>query len=427
VITSYLQRPEQGLPPENAGFTRTAYNPALHLAYVGPPTVGVATGSFGTGVGGSVAAYFSDILGEHNVGFAFEGGGSTGIGTIGDQISGEVMYLNQQHRVNWGVNLTHLPYISAFTGEGQQVVNINGQAVLADVIQQQRQIDRYDDVSGVLQYPFSTTRRVEFSSGLQRESIKSEVETLIVVGNQIVDDTTSSLGNNFSVNLVHTGGAFVGDSSIFGFLSPVRGSRYRYEVQALAGKINGVVSKNLRYETALADYRKYFFLRPVTVAFRGIHYGRYGRDAESGVLYPIFVGDPSLVHGYDFNSIGLSECTQTNTPGSCPVYDRLFGSKMAIANAEIRVPVFGTKEFGLATGFIPTELFGFADAGVAWNQNDKAKLRFASNTTERVPSVSVGVGARLLLSYIPLEFYYAHPFQRPQKNWVFGFNIIPGW
>ena len=165
----------------------------------------------------------------------------------------------------------------------------------------------------------------------------------------------------------------------------------------------------------------------MTFAFRGIHYGRYGRDADTNALYPLFVGDQSLVHGYDFNSIGLDECVQTNTPNSCPVFDRLFGSKMAVANAEIRVPLFGTKEFGLATGFVPTELFGFADAGAAWSQGDPVKVRFKSNTVEHVPVVSVGAGVRILLSYIPLEFYYAHPFQRPQKNWVFGFNIIPGW
>lgn len=428
VITAYLQRPEQGLPPENAGFSNAEYNPALHLAYVGPPSVGVSTGTLGTGVGGSVSAYFSDILGEHNVGFTFEGGGSSGVGTVGDQIAGQVMYLNQKHRLNWGVNLTHLPYISAFTSEGSGLVNINGQQVFADIIQQQRQIDRYDDLTGLVQYPFSTTKRFEFSGGLQRESIKSEIQTLIIVGNQIVDDRTESTGGNFSINLGHVGGAFVGDNSIFGFLSPIRGTRYRVEAQALRGRagISGSGSRNLQYETVLGDYRKYLFMRPLTLAVRGIHYGRYGRDAE-GFLYPLFVGDQSLVHGYDYNSIGLDECVQTNTPNSCPVFDRLFGSKMAVANAEIRVPLFGTKEFGLATGFIPTELFGFADAGLTWNKGQNPNLRFETNSTERVPVVSVGAGVRMLLSYIPIELYYAHPFQRPQKSWVFGFNIIPGW
>jgi outer membrane protein assembly factor BamA len=89
--------------------------------------------------------------------------------------------------------------------------------------------------------------------------------------------------------------------------------------------------------------------------------------------------------------------------------------------------LFGTKEFGLATGFIPTELFFFGDAGVAWSKGQSPRLRFESKTSERVPSVCMGVGARMLLSYIPLEFYYAKPFQRPGVGWVFGFNIIPGW
>ena len=431
IITAYLDRPDQGLPSENAGFTRSSYNPALHLAYIGPPTIGVSTGTLGTGVGGSVSAYFSDILGEHNVGFTFEGGGSTGIGTVADQFAGEVLYLNQQHRVNWGADFTHFPYISALTSEGPGIVTVNGQQVAADVIQQVREIDRYDDLSGVLQYPFSTTRRVEFSAGFQRESVKQEVEQLAIVNGEIISDETVPLGG-IGFTLRHVGGAFVGDSSIFGFLSPVRGTRYRYEVQELAGRRSGFsagtdLSHSLRFSTALADFRKYFFIRPVTFAIRGIHYGRYGRDAEDPSLYPLFVGDQSLVHGYDFNSIGLDECASSANANACPVFDRLFGSRIAVANAEVRVPVFGTKEFGLATGFIPTELFGFADAGVAWSQNDKAKFRFVTNTTERVPVVSVGVGARLLLSYIPLEFYYAKPFQRPQRNWVFGFNIIPGW
>ena len=415
VITSYLQRPEQGLPPESAGFTNAPYNPALHLAYVGPPSVGISTGTLGTGVGGSVSAYFSDILGEHNVGFTFEGGGSQGVGTVADQIAGEALYLNQKHRVNWGVDFTHLPYVSALTGTGQEVYQ--GQVI--DIIQQQRQIDRYDDISGIVQYPFSTTQRVEFSGGFQRESIKAEVETLGILGDQILFDQTDNLGFNTAINLAHGGGAFVGDTSIFGFLSPVRGSRYRFEVQELTG--------TLHFATALADFRKYFFIRPVTLAFRGIHYGRYGRDSEDTRLYPLFVGDQSLVHGYDFNSIGLDECVSTGDPNACPVFDRLFGSRMAVVNAEARVPLFGTKEFGLATGFIPTELFAFADSGVAWSQSQKAKIKFATNTNERVPVVSAGVGVRLLLSYIPLEFYYAHPYQRPTKNWVFGFNIIPGW
>ncbi len=419
-ITAYLEQPAAGLPPENAHFQEASVSNALHLAYLGPPTIGVGVSSFGTGVAGSVAAYFSDILGENNIGVAFEGGGTSGVGTFADQLAGEVFYLNQRHRWNWGVDYTHLPFVSAATGVGQTVVTINGQRVLADVIQQERDISRYDDISGVVQYPFSTTRRVEFSTGFQRQALKAEVETLTIVGNQIIDDTTQRLPGSFSVNLARASSAFVGDSAIFGFLSPVSGTRYRYEVDALTG--------NLHFNTALADWRKYFFLRPVTFAIRGIHYGRYGRDSEDPRIQPLFIGDQSLVHGYQFDSINLNECVSSRTnPNACPVFDRLFGSKIGVVNAEVRVPLFGTKEFGLATGFIPTELFAFFDGGAAWSKGQPERVRFERNTTDRVPVFSAGGGLRLLLSYIPLEFYWAKPFQRPARSWVFGFNIIPGW
>jgi len=54
-------------------------------------------------------------------------------------------------------------------------------------------------------------------------------------------------------------------------------------------------------------------------------------------------------------------------------------------------------------------------------------LSFNTSSLDREPVYSVGVGLRMLLSYIPLEFYAAKAFQRPHENIVYGFNIIPGW
>ena len=423
-ITAYLEQPAAGLPSEDTHFQTTSVSNALHLAYLGPPTIGVGVSSFGSGVGGSVSAYFSDVLGENNVGVAFQGGGTSGAGTFADQLAGEVFYLNQKHRWNWGVDYTHLPYVSVFAGAGQ---TSNGNLV----IQQEVVINRYDDVSGILQYPFSSTRRVEVSGGFQRQSLRGTLETALIDQNgQITSDKKQPIPGGFALNLARGSTAFVGDSSIFGFLSPIMGSRYRYEVDTLTG--------DLHFNTALVDYRHYFFLRPVTIAVRGIHYGRYGRDSGTlssflsgqSVIQPLYIGDPALVHGYDTSSISPSECVATAAdPSACPVFDRLLGSRIAVANAEVRVPLFGTREFGLATGFLPTELFFFTDAGVAWWPDAKAKFKLTtdSKTTDRVPSLSVGGGLRMLLSYIPLEFYWAKPYQRPQSGWVFGFNIIPGW
>ena len=32
-----------------------------------------------------------------------------------------------------------------------------------------------------------------------------------------------------------------------------------------------------------------------------------------------------------------------------------------------------------------------------------------------------------VLGYVILEAYLAHPFQRPGRNWVWGFQLAPGW
>ena len=419
-ITAYMQNPAEGLLPANTVFQQTSYRPSLHIAYLGPPTIGVGVSSFGAGVGGSISAYYSDILGNHNVGVTFQGGGTSGVGTVGDQLAGEVFYLNQQHRLNWGVDTTHLPYVSAFTASGQSPVVINGQTFIADVVQQQRDIQRFDDVSGVVQYPFSQTRRLEFNGGFEHQALKSEIETVYIVNNTIVSDTTAQSPYNYSLSLGHAALAFVGDSSSFGFLSPVRGTRYRYELSALSG--------DLKFQTALADWRKYYFMNPVTFAVRGIYYGRYGTDSESGRISPLYIGQDSLIHGYNISSIGFEECVSAPGSSSCPVFDRLVGSRIGVANLEVRVPLVGNKQFGLLNGFVPTEFFAFADAGAAWTKNESVKIRFAkNNATDRVPVTSVGGGLRLLLAYIPLEFYAAKPFQRPQKGWVTGFNIAAGW
>jgi len=418
-ITAYMQNPAEGLLPASTTFQEASYHPSMHIAYLGPPTIGVGVSSFGTGVGGSISAYYSDVLGYHNIGVTFQGGGTSGVGTIADQLAGEVFYLNQQHRVNWGIDTTHLPYVSAVTGTGQAPITIDGTTYIADVVQQERDIERYDDISGVVQYPFSQTRRVEFSAGFQRQALKSEIETVYIVNNQIVSDTTEKAPFNFSLKLDHAAAAFVGDSSVFGFLSPVRGTRYRYELSSLSG--------DLKFQTALADCRKYYFVNPITFAARGIYYGRYGTDAENPRLTPLYIGQDALIHGYNIDSIGLDECVQSGSSG-CPVFSRLVGSKIAVANAEVRVPLIGNKQFGLASGFVPTELFGFVDAGAAWSKASHLRLTFArNNATDRVPVVSAGAGVRLLLAYIPLEFYIAKPFQRPQRGWVTGFNIQPGW
>jgi Tol biopolymer transport system component len=412
-ITAYLMRPEEGLPPASAQFQERAYDANLRLAYLGPPTLGVGINEFGAGAGGSVTAYFSDILGQHNVGFTFQGGGGSGTSSLAEQLGGELLYLNQTHRLNWGADLVHIPVVYGSAGYAGFDPQTN-----SDVYIQDREVQLITDLSGLAQYPFSTTRRIEGAVGVERYSYKVEREFFFVQGGRIVNREREQLVDPVEWTFTKASTAFVGDSSIYGFLSPINGTRYRYEIEALRGDLN--------FQTALADWRKYFFFRPFTLAVRGMHYGRYGNSDELSQISPLYLGRGALMRGYDPYSIDAVECPANTF--ECPVFDRLIGSKIGHASVELRAPLLGTREFGLINAsFLPTEAYAFADAGAAWNDFDDVNWVYETDTQDRVPVFSVGVGVRILLSYIPIEFFAAKPFQRPDEEIVYGFNIAPGW
>jgi hypothetical protein len=300
-------------------------------------------------------------------------------------------------------------------------VQVGDEVVLADVVRQLREEIVIDELAAIAQYPLSSTRRFEVQAGVTFYSFDNELEEFIVVGNQVIDSRTTSLQAFPDLELYNGSLAYVGDSSFWGFSAPVRGQRYRFEVEGYGG--------DLSYQTGLADYRRYVFRRPLTFAFRGLHFGRYGDDAESDLLGPLYVGRPSLVRGYEINDFSATECTPVGDTNACPEFDRLIGSRLAVVNLELRVPLFGVEDYGLIElPFLPTDLILFADAGTAWTEDESPDVRFDQDTLDRVPVFSAGLAARIVLGgYLPLEFYYAKPFQRPDQDWQFGFTISPGW
>lgn len=420
-VASYLDRPAAGLPPSNMEFSKRDYSSPLRLTYVGPPTIGIGADTQGAAAfGGSVSAYFSDVLGIHNVGVSIQGGSSSS--SLGSAIGAELVYLNRGQRVHYGAAASHIPYVSAFTTVARDTVIVDGQEIVADIFQQRREIVTVDQLSLLSQYPFGLTRRVEVNGGYLRYGFDVEVEQIIAVGNRVIDRQTFNQDAPEALDLYQGSAAFVGDSSFFGFVSPISGTRYRYEAGAVTG--------DLDYQTGLADWRKYMFRRPFTLAMRGLFFGRFGDDAESGRLRPLFIGNSALVRGYEAGSFNPEiECSPTATGNGCPEFDRLVGSRIGIAGLELRVPLFGTEELGLINlPFLPTELVGFVDAGAAWTKDESADFTFETDTTARVPVVSAGIAARILLGgYIPIELYYAYPFQRPEESGVFGFAIHSGW
>ncbi len=407
-IQSMLAEPDAGLHSA-ATFDTTDYDPSLSLVYAGQTQVGVAIDRFGASLGGGASFLFADMLNNRMLGIIAQVNGGL------DDIGGQVTYRNQDSRWNWGASVGHIPYEAARIRTDIDTVD-GRQAFQQEIIRQQVFAER---VSLLTEYPLNENQRFEFSTGYSFIHYDVDVDVATYVDGFLVDVSQEDRDAPASIHQAHGSVAFVGDYSFFGFTSPISGSRYRLEVEPTAGTI--------QYLTILADYRKYFFANPLTLAVRGLHYGRYFGDAESDRLSQLFVGYESYVRGYPVSEIDASECSGGS--GKCPEFDRLIGSKMGVFNAELRVPLFGTSEYGLVNAsFLPIELVGFFDAGVAWTENTEPELKWETRSAERIPVFSAGGAARVnLLGYLVMQFYYAFPFQRPETTGQFGFLIAPGW
>jgi hypothetical protein len=161
-----------------------------------------------------------------------------------------------------------------------------------------------------------------------------------------------------------------------------------------------------------------------------MHYGRYGESAEDPRLSPIYLGSPYLIRGYDLTTFNASECPTLFTGvGSCPLLSRLLGSRIAVVNAEIRIPLLGVQQFGLINfPYLPTTVSPFLDGGLAWSSTSNVQLTLDPNASGDIPVFSAGVSVRMnILGYVVGEFFAAKPFQRPGAGVQYGFQLIPGW
>jgi hypothetical protein len=312
-----------------------------------------------------------------------------------------------------------MPYQSGAQRVSQSDTTVDGTTYPTLVYEQILQRTFVDAVEAAAIYPFSITNRFEAGVGYTHLGYDLDYSREVVLPDGRSALTESDFEGPEGVHMIQPQVAFVGDYSFFGFTSPVAGARYRAEMAGTFG--------SLTFGTLLLDYRHYFFANPLTFALRGLGYGRFGTDAESDRISALFIGRESFVRGYSSSDFSADECVGGN--GDCPQFDRLLGSRMAVTNAELRVPVFGTEDLGLINfPYLPLELSGFFDAGVAWTTEESPSLRFETNTTDRVPVMSAGVSARAnILGYLVLEVFYAYPFQRPDRGWHFGWQISPGW
>ena len=401
-VSSGLSRLDaQTLPSRN-------YAPRLSLEAAGSPAVGVGLDRRGAFAAGGVSFLFSDMLGDHALGTTVQ------VTSRLQETGGSVFYLNRKSRWGWGVVADQIPYVTG--GFGSVATELDGQPVFLDQSLRLTEIAR--GASAIAQYPFSRVQRVELTGGLRHISFDRRLESQFfsATTGAFIRENIEDLPAPDALTLGEASAALVYDSSLSGATSPILGQRYRLEFTQLTG--------SLLYSGVFADYRRYFMpVRPFTLALRGLHFGRYGRDGDDERLAPISLGYPGLVRGYDFSSFTAEECEVT-VDSSCRAFDNIVGSRLALTSVEMRFPLLGLFTGGRSYyGAFPIEMAFFADAGLAWTADRTPALTGGDREWVR----SVGAALRVnLFGYAVAETDLVRPLDRPGRGWLWQFNLMPG-
>lgn len=418
----------------NSQIIDIAYQPKFKLDYLANSGVGMSVGSrYGAGISSGIQGMFSDILGYNQIFAALNINGE-----IYD-FGGQLAYINQRSRINWGGAISHIPYMSGFntytTEDLGQGPELSRNTYIIRTFQQQAE--------AFVAYPFNRHHRYEIGTAIARYSYRVDKwrqSYWYGYGDRqkITNEEAAGLGfgslKPFVIQQVNTG--FVGDNAVFGIAAPLQGYRYRIGAEQFFGDYS--------FTAWNVDLRKYARFKPVTIAGRIYTYMRTGKDENA--LYPLYIGYPYMIRGYESGNFDSS--------GKLTFSD-LMGSRMAVANFEIRLPFTGPEKLAvIKSDYLFSDLNFFIDGGLAWGKGKTVKwsksdgdliaakdtegniiydkdnqIVYEYNPNIRVPVFSVGASLRInLFGAMILEPYYAIPLQTTRSKFgTFGLNFTPGW
>lgn len=425
------------------------YKSKFKLDYIGGGTgivTGVSNNSFrnATGLQGGVEMLFSDLLSNNQL--------YTQVSLNGEilDMGGIVSYINRKNRLAWGVGLSHVPLRLGYQQYYNDQVTING--VDYPAIRESTNLIRIFDQSLSLfaHYPFSTILRLEGGIGGTWRSFRWDEYNDYYIGNQYQgyqyvgsEKNKIPTGDALQIDQYYTIAngpgananiALVGDNSYFGVTSPLAGHRYRISLEQFMGSD--------KYTGLLMDGRKYFWVKPVSFAFRGLSYFRWEQHTQS--VYPVFLGNMGFVRG-------IGSVLNFNLEETGLTYSQVLGSKLAMGSFEIRLPFTGPKRLSLiSSSFFLSDISLFIDSGVTFDnfrdwkdgklidvisRDEHGNIILDSNHNpvyeikNALPAVvtSAGISLRInLFGALILEPYYARTLSRGDK-FRFGLNLIPGW
>ena len=289
------------------------------------------------GLGSAQGAVFllSDMLGDHDLFFTLSSFQGQGLGNLLENVNGSVFYLNQAHRVNWGVGAFRLRGLF-FEGDLSTVFQETSAGVVAEI-----------------RYPLSRFRRIEAEYSLEH-SDRFDISRADYFNSGLTDlHRVGWLASNYV--------SYVKDNTLWLATGPIDGERYNLT----GGLVNDISHGRFDTWVVAGDWRRYFrtSLRSA-LAVRGFAYYAGGDRPR-----PVNVGGPWALRGY-------------------PIYGYIAGTRAWLVNTEWRFPITDFLSIGFPFGvarFPGVQGALFLDAGRAWS----------AATVDRGTVGSAGLGLRM--------------------------------
>ncbi len=406
--------------PDTTRFKEYRYRTRLTPEYVAQPQIGYQQGGWGQGTYGGTTIVLSDLLGNSRLALS---------GSINGQLSDAQVFAGY---TSLGRRLQYT------TGVVQQPLYLYSNSSLQDLgnnqAQQTQEITRLvlRQVFAAGLYPLNRFTRFELGARFQNvdQQVFPFTRVLDFNYNAASGYTRGDTRNVASANTYSPYLAWVTDNSLMGYTGPISGKRWRAEATSNMG--------SWQYMDYLVDARNYIpiLFNYITFATRFTASVSAGRDE---LRFPKWIGRPDYVRGYNREDLGSFTCTglPSDTGQSCSNVETI-GSRVAVANAELRFPIirrYGSRT-NLLGGFPPLDGLFFYDAGVAWsgpsNGQPGQTVRWSAPqdydfTLERQVLKSAGFGLRLNLFNIAIiRWDWAKPLSRPGAKgygtWFFGYS-----
>ena len=400
--------------PDTTKFRDEPYRVRFQPDYIARPSIGYVPDNFGRNVFGGTTVILSDMLGNNRLALS---------GQVNGRISEAQMYVgytNLERRWQYTAGVSQVPYYflsgdTLYPGSGTGSQSSEKQEITTFVARQ---------AFGVTAYPLNRFTRIEFGGGFNNVDRKRWFISRNVLENGRAADPFQADSTRRDPTLNYFDGqlAYVSDNTLFGYTGPIYGRRYRFQVSPVIG--------SYRWVEYLADYRRYdpIIFNYLTVATRFYTSMSVGRDESA---FPKYIARPDFVRGYDRNNSFYLTCPiiGANTSNCSAV--QLLGSRVAVANAELRFPLVRRFELGvLPIALPPLDGLFFYDVGAAWSKDQSLYLSRPANydvAHQRYPLRSYGLGLRLnLFNYAIVRSDYAIPLDQPgSKRGFWTWSLWP--